>query len=123
MTVKEAIKGLNYQTESDSEWSFTIYPTIKPMIGCKGLQSLLVRPPLTGCEVLDFDGVLSHLAHTQPQGSRYNDLYTALTDNWSSYGAFKLTPSEREGYTFDLVFVGYNEQNEVEVILASGVET
>lgn len=121
MPIKEAIKDLDYQSESDCLWNYQEFKDAGE-ISCDTIKRLARRRPGSKCTHIEAGWFFYHLVMTQPQSQRYFNLYTLLIDNLKFLVVFRL-PSMTPGYNYDVYVVGINPSGTLVTLMTSGVET
>jgi hypothetical protein len=120
MQIKDAIKNLNYQSESDCLWAYNEQEDIKEMT-CDTVCS--TTSTVCNCIEVDYQELSEHMINTQPQSSEYSTLFNILSNNLTDIKAFKVSPSSVENYNLDIFIGGFDESNKLIIINTSGVET
>jgi hypothetical protein len=122
MTIQEAIKGLNFQSEADASWNTVESIMLKGGLSCANLKRALRRSPASFCEQVDFNTWFDIQINAQPQADGYINLRDTLEDNYSELAVFKLA-SLTPDFNIDIYVVGIASNGTCSGIWVNAVET
>jgi hypothetical protein len=121
MTIQDAIKDLNFQSEGDSGWKYTIHVRT-PDNDCANIKRLLCKPPLSTCTELNYKQEFRHWIENQPDKLRYFDLFNALNETLYQIKVFRLS-SSFPNYNIQYCIAGKTVLGVVVTLIAEAVET
>ena len=106
-SIKEAIVGLDFNSESNSPWKLLSSPGRKPSVfTCHYVNGLFGRDPAEECEALVFSEWFDHVIDTQPQHTEYKILRDACLAELTSPQVFRL-PGIVGNYNLIYVVIGF----------------
>jgi nuclease A inhibitor-like protein len=120
LTITEYIKGLNYRSESDSEWTALSIP-VKGSLSCSSLKRALRKPPLVTCLLEDTQTFIDHTVTTQPQTDEYESLFNFMLEEYTDLKVFKFA-SMQEGFNQEVYVIGTKDEA-ISGIMTYAVET
>lgn len=125
VSIKEAVQGLDYQSESNHLWGYAEFPRSSDtdMITCSEVLDKFHVMTKVQCVEQNLEERFLHFIATQPQSNEYKTLYDALLRNLTGIKMFRVNPSRVQNFNFDLYVAGIDTANKLIIVYTSGVET